>query len=196
MSKYATVKNSKGNLVISSENLFDPVIDPNQTVSLKENPIANTIFYKVKASYSDTYSILKDFKIVSGNSDDSFGIFSNSGELYVNKPENIDFERVSSYSLAVTVSDGAKISLEEVITINITDDPNAFIVDDFTVKVYRDGTKTGIINPKGTSYFSSENVFSYEIDGGNYGGLFIVDKSSGLVSFKNPPTFSTPIDSD
>jgi hypothetical protein len=96
----STVKNSKGNIVISSENLFDPVIDPNQTVSLKENPIANTIFYKVKASDSDTYSILKDFKIVSGNSDDSFGIFSNSGELYVNKPENIDFESVSSYSLS------------------------------------------------------------------------------------------------
>jgi hypothetical protein len=192
----STVKNSKGNLVISSENLFDPVIDPNQTVSLKENPIANTIFYKVKASDSDEYSILKDFKIVSGNSDDSFGVFSNSGELYVNKPENIDFESVSSYSLAVTVSDGAKTSSEEVITINITDDPNAFIVDDFTVKVYRDGTKTGIINPKGTSYFSSENVFSYEIDGGNDGDLFIVDKSSGLLSFKNPPTFSTPLDSD
>jgi hypothetical protein len=26
--------------------------------------------------------------------------------------------------------------------------------------------------------------------------LFSVDKSSGLVSFKNPPTFSTPLDSD
>jgi hypothetical protein len=116
--------------------------------------------------------------------------------LYVNKPENIDFESVSSYSLAVTVSDGTKTSSEEVITINITDDPNAFIVDDFTVKVYRDGTKTGIVNPKGTSYFSSENVFSYEIDGGNDGDLFSVDKSSGLVSFKNPPTFSTPLDSD
>jgi hypothetical protein len=192
----STLKNSKGNIVISSENLFDPVIDPNQTVSLKENPIANTIFYKVKASDSDTYSILKDFKIVSGNSDDSFGIFSNSGELYVNKPENIDFESVSSYSLGVTVSDGTKISSEEVITINITDDPNAFTVDNFTVKVYRDGTKTGAVNPKGTSYFSSGNEFSYEIDGGNDGDLFSVDKSSGLVSFKNPPTFSTPLDSD
>jgi hypothetical protein len=192
----STVKNLKGNIIISSENLFDPVIDPNQTVSLKENPIANTIFYKVKASDSDTYSILKDFKIVSGNSDDSFGIFSNSGELYVNKPENIDFESVSSYSLGVTVSDGTKTSSEEVVTINITDDPNAFIVDDFTVKVYRDGTKTGVVNPKGTSYFSSENKFSYEIDGGNDGDLFSVDKSSGLVSFKNPPAFSTPLDSD
>ena len=111
-------------------------------------------------------------------------------------PENIDFESVSSYSLGVTVSDGTKTSSEELITINITDDPNAFIVDNFTVKVYRDGTKTGVVNPKGTSYFSSGNEFSYEIDGGNDGNLFSVDKSSGLVSFKNPPTFSTPLDSD
>jgi len=192
----STLKNVKGNIVISSENLFDPVIDPNQTVSLKENPVANTIFYKVKASDSDTYSVLKDFKIVSGNSDDSFGIFSNSGELYVNKAENIDFESISSYSLGVTVSDGTKTSSEEVITINITDDPNAFIVDNFTVKVYRDGTKTGVVNTKGNSYFLSGNEFSYEIDGGNDGDLFSVDKSSGLVSFKNPPTFSTPLDSD
>jgi hypothetical protein len=80
----STTKNTKSSIIISSENLFDPVIDPNQSVSLKENPIANTIFYKVKASDSDTYSVLKDFKIVSGDSDNSFGIFSNSGELYVN----------------------------------------------------------------------------------------------------------------
>ena len=116
--------------------------------------------------------------------------------MYVNKAENIDFESVASYSLGVTVSDGTKTSSEEVITINITDDPNAFIVDNFTVKVYRDGTKTGVVNPKDTSYFSSGNEFSYEIDGGNDGDLFSVDKSSGLVSFKNPPTFSTPLDSD
>ena len=54
----STAKSLKGNIIISSENLFDPVIDPNQTVSLKENPVANTIFYKVKASDSDTYSVL------------------------------------------------------------------------------------------------------------------------------------------
>jgi hypothetical protein len=73
--------------------------------------------------------------------------------LYVNKAENIDFESISSYSLGVTVSDGTKTSSEEVITINITDDPNAFIVDNFTVKVYRDGTKTGVVNTKGNFLF-------------------------------------------
>ena len=190
------VKNSKGNIIISSENLFDPVIDPNQSVSLKENPVENTIFYKVKASDSDTYSIIKDFKIVSGNTDDSFGIFSNSGELYVNKPENIDYEKTSSYNLGVTVSDGTKTSAEEIVVVNITDDPNAYIVDNFTVRVYRDGTKTGVANPKGSTYAGSENAFSYKIDGGADSDLFNIDFDSGLISFINPPVFSTPLDSD
>jgi len=192
----STIKSSNSNIIISSENLFDPVVDPNQSVSLKENPILNTIFYKVKASDSDTYSILKDYKITSGNVDDAFGIFTTTGELYVNNPSKVDYENLASYSLGVTVSDGEKTSPEEVISINITDDPNAFVVNAFTVKVYRDGSKTGSVNPKGTSYFSSGNEFSYEIDGGNDGDLFSIDKSSGLLSFKNPPTFSTPLDSD
>ena len=192
----STIKSSNSNIIISSENLFDPVVDPNQSVSLKENPLLNTIFYKVKASDSDTYSILKDYKITSGNVDDAFGIFTTTGELYVNNPSKVDYENLASYSLGVTVSDGEKTSAEEVISINITDDPNAFVVNAFTVKVYRDGSKTGSVNPKGTSYFSSGNEFSYEIDGGNDGDLFSIDKSSGLLSFKNPPTFSTPLDSD
>ena len=190
------VKSLSSNIVISDENLFDPVVDPNQSVSLKENPNSNTIFYKVTASDSDTYSVIKDFKIVSGNTDDSFGIFSNSGELYVNKAENIDFEKTQSYNLGITVSDGTKTSAEEIVVVNITDDPNAYVVNNFTVRVYRDGTKTGAANPKGTTYAGSENAFSYKIDGGADSDLFNIDFDSGLISFINPPVFSTPLDSD
>ena len=191
-----TVKSLSSNIIISDENLFDPVVDPNQSVSLKENPVSNTIFYKVTASDSDTYSIIKDFKIVSGNIDDSFGIYPNSGELYVNKAENIDYEKTSSYNLGITVSDGTKTSAEEIVVVNITDDPNAYVVDNFTVRVYRDGTKTGAANPKGTTYAGSENAFSYKIDGGADSDLFNIDFDSGLISFINPPVFSTPLDSD
>ena len=192
----STVASNSSDIVISSENLFDPVVDPNQSVSLKENPNLNTIFYKIKASDSDTYSIIKDFKIVSGNTDESFGIFPNSGELYVNKAENIDYEKTSSYNLGVTVSDGTKTSAEEIVVVNITDDPNAFVVDNFTVRVYRDGTKAGVANSKETTYASSENAFSYKIDGGADGDLFNIDFDNGLISFINPPVFSTPLDSD
>jgi hypothetical protein len=190
------VKSLSSKIVISDENLFDPVVDPNQSVSLKENPVSNTIFYKITASDSDTYSIIKDFKIVSGNIDESFGIFPNSGELYVNKAENIDYEKTSSYNIGVTVSDGTKTSVEEIVVVNITDDPNAYVVDNFTVRVYRDATKAGVANPKGTTYASSENAFSYKIDGGADGDLFNIDFDSGLISFINPPVFSTPLDSD
>ena len=192
----STTASNSSDIVISSENLFDPVVDPNQSVSLKENPILNTIFYKVKASDSDTYSIIKDYEITSGNTDDAFGILSGSGELYVNVPSKIDFENLASYSLGVTVSDGAKTSTEEVITVNITDDPNAFIVNAFTVKVYRDGTKTGSVNPKKSATSSSTDVFSYKIDGGSDGELFNIDSSSGMISFKTAPVFSSPSDSD
>jgi hypothetical protein len=190
------VKSLSSKIVISDENLFDPVVDPNQSVSLKENPVSNTIFYKITASDSDTYSIIKDFKIVSGNIDESFGIFPNSGELYVNKAENIDYEKTSSYNIGVTVSDGTKTSVEEIVVVNITDDPNAYVVDNFTVRVYRDTTKAGVANPKVTTYASSENAFSYKIDGGADGDLFNIDFDSGLISFINPPVFSTPLDSD
>ena len=79
-----------GIFVIGGSSQFDPVIDPNQEAFLRENPAQNTYFYKVKASDADANNFLDDYKISSGNDDGTIGIVSETGDLYVVKPQNID----------------------------------------------------------------------------------------------------------
>ena len=183
-------------IVIGGTNEFNPVVTPNQNPSLKENSPALTYFYKVKATDADQYSFIDDFKIVSGNDDGIFAIVPETGELYVVKSE-IDFETTLSYSLGVTVSDGTKTSLEESILISITDDPNAFVVDDFSVKIYRDNEKSGIsYEDLNFSAADSESVFTYKINSGKDKELFSIDSSSGKLIFNNAPVFAVPKDFD
>ena len=187
----STESTSSGIIVVGGSSQFDPVVDPNQTAYLKENPALNTYFYRVKASDADENNFIDDFTIVSGNDDGTFGIISENGDLFVAKPQNVDYETKQSYSLGITVSDGFKTSAEETVTIKIIDDPNPFVVNDFTVQVYRDN-KGGLYDDSDDIRTSSvpPNV-SYELLSGNDKGVFSIGASSGKLTFSAAPVFAT-----
>ena len=188
---------TKNTVFISATNDFDPVVDAGQTTKLKENPVLNAYFYKVKASDSDEVSFVDDFKIVSGNDDGAFGIQAETGELFVTNPSIIDFETKAKYSLGITVTDGTKTSAEEAVEVIITDDPNAFVIKDFSVQIYDDLTKSGVANDNDKrSSAAADAVFNYNIEGGKDKDLFSLDKITGQLSLKSLPVFSTPTDSD
>jgi len=196
-SNITTEATSTGIIVVGGSSEFDPVVDPNQIAYLKENPTLNTYFYKVKASDADQNNFLDDFKIVSGNDDGTFGIIADNGDLYVAKPENVDFETKQSYSLGITVSDGYSTSAVETVVVEIIDDPNPFVINDFTVQVYRDNNKGGSFDDSDdirTS--SSSSSVSYELYSGNDKDVFLLDASSGKLSFSTAPVFATPKDSN
>ena len=197
-SNIASEASSSGTIVVGGVNEFDPVVDPSQTTTLKENPALNTYFYKVKASDADENSYLDDFKIVSGNDDGTFGIVSETGDLFVVKPENVDYETKTTYSIGITVSDGTKTSAEEALTINITDDPNAYVVNNFTVQVYRDNEKSGSYNDSDDVRISSAAAsdFAYQIESGNDKDLFVLDSETGKLTLTAAPVFASPTDSD
>ena len=93
-------------------------------------------FYTVQGDNSD--NPLSVGGVPLRNDDGTFGIISETGDLYVLKPENVDYEAKQLYSLGITVSDGFSTSAEEIVEIKITDSPNAFTMDNFTVNIYRD----------------------------------------------------------
>ena len=194
----ASEETSTGTFVIGGASEFDPVIDPNQEAYVRENPEVNTYFYKVKASDADANNFLDDYKITSGNDDGTFGIVSETGDLYVIKPQNIDYETKTVFNIGVTVSDGFETSAEETIKINVTDIPNQFVLDNLTVNVYKDYNLGGVIdldddNDIRTS--SAGNEVIYEIHSGNDKDQFSID-SSGKITFVTPPSYSDPKDSD
>ncbi len=198
-SNITTESTSTGIIVIGGSSQNEPEIDPNQVAYLKENPALNTYFYKVKATDADENNFLDDFKIVNGNDDGTFGIISENGDLYVAKPQNVDYEIKQSYSLGITVSDGFTTSAEETVVVKIVDDPNPFVINDFTVNVYRDNNKGGVYDDDSddirTSSNSSTNV-SYELLSGNDKDVFSIDASSGKLTFSNAPVFASPTDSN
>ena len=180
---------SKGVIVVGGTNENNPVVTPNQTASLKENPTVNTYFYKVKATDADFNSFVDDFKIVSGNDDGTFGIVPETGDLFVIKPENVDYESKQSHSIGITVSDGTKISAEETITVNITNEPNTFVVNNFTVNVYRDNSKSGSTNRDSDDISSaaSGSDITYELYGGNDKDLFLAENKINWITHKIKP---------
>jgi plastocyanin len=189
----ASQSTSSGTIVVGGTNEFDPVVTPDQKTSLKENSKALTYFHKVKATDADDNSFLDDFKIVSGNDDGLFAIVSETGELYV-LVEGIDYETKSSYSLGITVSDGTKTSAEEAVVINITDDPNSFVVNNFTVKIFSSSGKVGISNDSDIRTSAVESVFTYKLNSGNDKDLFSINPSTGKLTFNSAPVFSSPSD--
>ncbi|MDA8587637.1 cadherin domain-containing protein, partial [Flavobacteriaceae bacterium] len=140
-----SITQTSSKAVFTSVNLFSPVVESNQSTSINENPTADIFFYTVLATDSDDNSFVNDFKIASGNDSGTFGITSNTGELFVKAPADIDYESVQSYDLGVTASDGTKTSAIGKVTVSVIDDPNVFVTEDLTVAIYRDNTDSGII---------------------------------------------------
>ena len=202
-----SIPQTSSKAVFSTVNLFSPVIESDQSVSINENPTADVFFYTVIASDSDDNSFVNDFKIASGNDSGTFGISSNTGELYVKVPSDIDYESVQSYALGVTASDGTKTSAIEIVTVSVIDDPNVFVTEDLTVAIYRDNTDSGIItdnynnlNNHKTSGRSSNSDDTqkviYSVDDGVDKEFFSINSSSGELSFISAPSFANPLDSN
>ena len=194
------VTTASGDMLLGGVNNFDPVIDPSQSTFLKENTPVDTYFYKVKASDQDEISFLEEYKIVSGNDDGTFGVIADSGELYVIKSQNLDYETITSFSLGVTVSDGTKTSAEETVTVQLVDDPNPFVVNNFTVQVYSDSGKSGQYGEDSDdiiiSSAASSSDYIYSIESGNDKDLFSLDSSTGKLTLNTAPDFSNATDSD
>jgi len=206
-SNITSISQTSSKAVFSTVNLFSPVIESDQSVSINENPTADVFFYTVIASDSDDNSFVNDFKITSGNDSGTFGISSNTGELYVKIPSDIDYESVQSYALGVTASDGTKTSAIEIVTVSVIDDPNVFVTEDLTVAIYRDNTDSGIItdnynnlNNHKTSGRSSNSDDTqkviYSVDDGVDKEFFSINSSSGELSFISAPSFANPLDSN
>src|SRR5204863_2059250 len=64
-------------------------------------------------------SALQGFAIVSGNLNNAFAINGATGQITVANSTQLDYETTKSYTLGVTVSDGANTSAAGSVTINI-----------------------------------------------------------------------------
>ena len=124
------------------------------------------------------------FSILSGNGEGFFSV-SSTGKISVAK-DGLDFEKVSSYTLTIQVSDAGSPSLKDTATVKITvlDVNEKPVVEDDAFSIAENsnkGTSVGTLTFSDPDKLSPNNTLSFSILSGNGDGFFSVS-SAGKIS--------------
>lgn len=178
-----------------------PTISGGQTFTINEHMANGASVGTVTASDADIGDSLT-YQFSGGNVGQAFAINSTTGEITVNKKAAVDFERLTSFSLRVQVTDQAKVSRKATVTVNLNDlnempriSPQMFSIDENSPN----GTVVGTVL---ASDVDAGDVLSYAITGGNVGKAFAINSSTGqitvakssLLDFETQPTFSLTVE--
>ena len=176
-------------VTISVNDLNDnlPIIAASQSFSVDENSANGTSLGAVAATDADaTATTYQDWTITSGNTNSAFAIDPDTGELTVNTSSELDTETTPSYSLSITVSDGANTASAETVTINVTDlNDNTPIItasQSFDIdEASANGTSVGTVALTDADS-AAVNTFTWSITAGNTNNAFAIDPSSGELT--------------
>ncbi|MBI9087201.1 MAG: DUF2341 domain-containing protein, partial [Desulfobacterales bacterium] len=160
----------------------EPVVTAAQRFNLSEGAANTTSVGTVAATDGGT---IQDWSITSGNEDGIFQIDASTGEITVADNTNLDRETTASYSLGITVSDGANTSVVETVAITITDvNEDAPVVDagqSFNlVEGTAEGTSVGVVTA--TDADAGTVYQDWTITSGNGDGIFQIDSNTGEIT--------------
>ena len=164
-----------------------PIINASQSFSIDENSADDTSVGTVAASDADaTATTYQDWAITGGNTNNAFAIDPDTGELTANTSSELDTETTPSYSLTLTVSDGANTANAETVTININDlnDNTPIITPSQSFDIDEASAND---TPVGTVALTDAdsaavNTFTWSITAGNTNNAFAIDPSSGEIT--------------
>ena len=181
---------------ITDTNDEAPVIN-STSYDLAESASAGTSLGTLAATDPDTglttnYSA---WTITSGNSDGVFALDPTTGALTVADTTSLDYDNgAQSYSLLVTVSDGANTSAEQTITVTITD-----VNDEDPVITTGQSFSTNEISPNDTAVGTvaytdpdTDNTFTWSIESGNTNSAFAIGETTGIITVNDTSQLSYP----
>ena len=126
------------------------------------------------------------FSIESGNDEGKFSVNNPSGEVVV--VSSLDRETTERYTLIINVNDSAGLvatnQARVVITVSdINDHPPQFNQSYYVFYVTEESESTSVGTVLAISNDAGQNaIISYEITGGNTGGHFTINPSSGVIT--------------
>ena len=171
-------------VVITVEDANDntPVITSGSTVTVAENATNTTVLYTVAFSDADQTNGSTSYSI----SDGPFMI-NNAGQIKLKPGASLDYESVTSYTAAVSVSDGANTSASQTITFNVSDvnDESPELAADTSLDVAEDVGDTSILYTLVSSgdrdVATTNGTTTYTLTD-DAGGLFEVGSATGEIS--------------
>lgn len=170
-----------------------PSIPTGQSFSVDEHAADGTVVGTVSASDSDL-SAPNDtltFGIDSGNTDGAFAIDPATGEITVANSAALDFSNGSSFTLQVRVTDAGvpNLSVAQAVTVNLNDvnsAPTISVGQVFHVNENpTNGQSVGTVAASDADPTSPNNTLTYSIVGGNTGGAFAINSSTGEITVAN-----------
>ncbi|TWU36173.1 Cadherin domain protein [Novipirellula artificiosorum] len=173
---------------VQAENDNTPVIDPSQTFSVSETAGNTTVVGTVTASDDDAGTTFSAWAITAGNTGGAFAIDSSSGQITVANAAAIDYENDTTFTLTLTVSDGANTSATETVLVNVqAENDNTPVIDPSqTFSVSETAGNTTVVGTVTASDDDAATTFSaWAITAGNTGGAFAIDSSSGQITVAN-----------
>ncbi|MFN9720382.1 MAG: beta strand repeat-containing protein, partial [Planctomycetota bacterium] len=163
-----------------------PVITPGQSFSVSELATVGTVVGNVAASDADGVGSLQNWTIVGGNVDNIFSVDPATGRLTVSNVAKLNFEAVTSYTLALTVRDGINLSAPETITIQIVDKNEAPTLNPTPVITIDENTADGtLIGAVSGSDVDAGDSWTYAIVGSNPVSPFTMDAVTGEIRVSN-----------
>ena len=123
--------------------------------------------------------------VLSGTDAGSFEIVS--GSLKLKDSVTATYSTKSSYSVTIKATDAAGLNSTNNVTVNVLAKYSASIAS-------KPGTVVTTLPAEGYSTNVSGTTFTYSIVGGDDSGLFEINSSTGVLSFKSAKAIATPED--
>ena len=171
-----------------------PTITSTTSSSVPENTSTTTTIYTASATDPEndnlTYSL-------SGTDANYFNIGSSSGALsFVNTPNYespTDADTNNVYQITLEVSDGNGNTASQELAISVTDVNEAPTITSETSASIPENTSSTIYTASATD--PENDNLTYELSGADIDN-FIIDSSSGAISFVAPPDYEAPTDAN
>lgn len=187
---------SEGDFTIRVADVNDhaPTIGVGQTFTLSEDAANGNVVGAVLAADIDRVGSLQDWKITGGTGATAFALDPATGQITVLDASQLDFERITSLTLMVTVSDGERTSPATAVEVFLTDvnetSVSSIVDSDSTSNVVTENAPAGMmvgITAQSSDADASDSVSYSLLD--DSGGRFSIDRLTGIVTVVGPIDF-------
>jgi len=152
-----------------------------QTFSVQENSPENTLLGKIAV---DAPQGTRQFTISSGNSNEAFSLNPDTGELTVNKPSELDYETIDTYTLKVIATINGVV-YHPTLTINIKDAneyPPVFEFDTYHFYVDENSNHATPIGIVQADDLDTADILRYEVVSGEPYNPFNLGLNTGQLT--------------
>ncbi len=183
-------------VTVTPVNEFSPVFTSAATASFAEN--ASGTVLTVQATDADLPAATLSYSITGGLDAAKFAINSSTGALtFVSSPNfeaPTDAGANNVYDVTVTASDGSRSSTQAIaVTVTAVNDNTPVITSLATANFAENATGT-VIDVNATDADLPAQTLTFSITGGADAAKFVINATTGIVTFVTSPDFEAPTD--